>query len=39
MTVLDNEWLQLISKAKQLGLTVDDIRLFLQLNQKENLTK
>jgi len=35
MKQLDNEWLQLISKAKQLGLTVDDIRLFLQLNQKE----
>lgn len=35
MTVLDNEWIFLISRAKQLGLTVDDIRLFLQLNQKE----
>ncbi|MEQ2466166.1 anti-repressor SinI family protein [Niallia hominis] len=35
MNQLDNEWLQLISKAKQLGLTIDDIQKFLKLNQKE----
>lgn len=35
MNHLDNEWLQLISKAKQLGLTIDDIQKFLKLNQKE----
>ncbi|WP_141231660.1 DNA-binding anti-repressor SinI [Niallia circulans] len=35
MNHLDDEWILLISKAKQLDLTVDDIRLFLQLNQKE----
>lgn len=35
MKQLDHEWLQLISKAKQLGLTIDDIQKFLKLNQKE----
>ncbi|QJX61011.1 DNA-binding anti-repressor SinI [Niallia circulans] len=35
MTVLDNDWILLISKAKQLGLTVEEIQKFLKLNQKE----
>lgn len=35
MTVLDNEWLQLISEAKQLGLTVEEIQQFLKINHKE----
>ncbi|MGG4507853.1 anti-repressor SinI family protein [Heyndrickxia sporothermodurans] len=32
---LDREWLQLIQQAKHLGLTLQEIREFLQLNQKE----
>ncbi|UTI42444.1 DNA-binding anti-repressor SinI [Niallia sp. RD1] len=35
MKQLDNEWILLIFKAKQLGLTVEEIQKFLKLNQKE----
>ncbi|NEY99385.1 anti-repressor SinI family protein [Heyndrickxia shackletonii] len=35
MNQLDQEWLLLILEAKQLGLTVEDIREYLQENQKE----
>lgn len=32
---LDQEWLQLIQYAKQLGLTIEDIQNFLQSIQEE----
>lgn len=32
---LDQEWLQLIQRAQQLGLTIEDIRNFLQSIQEE----
>lgn len=32
---LYQEWLQLIQQAKQLGLTIEDIKKFIQINQKE----
>ncbi|MFE4525061.1 anti-repressor SinI family protein [Cytobacillus firmus] len=32
---LDQEWLQLIAQAQQLGLTIEDIRNFLQSIHKE----
>ena len=35
MNHLDDDWILLIYKAKQLGLTIDDIQKFLKLNQKE----
>ena len=35
MNHLDDDWILLISKAKQLGLTVEEIQKFLKLNQKE----
>ncbi|MFT9597178.1 anti-repressor SinI family protein [Mesobacillus sp.] len=35
---LDQEWLQLIQQAKQLGLTIEEIQKFIQINQKEKNT-
>ncbi|MBB2483386.1 DNA-binding anti-repressor SinI [Bacillus sp. APMAM] len=35
MNQLDQEWLLLIAEAKHLGLTVEEIREYLQVNQKE----
>ncbi|NEZ02378.1 anti-repressor SinI family protein [Heyndrickxia shackletonii] len=34
---LDQEWLLLILEAKHQGLTVEDIREYLQENQKEKI--
>lgn len=36
MRNLDHEWLLLIKEAKHLGLTIEDIKAFIQSNQKEN---
>lgn len=33
---LDKEWIQLISKAKQMGLSPDEVRSFLQQFSLEN---
>ncbi|MGY0693513.1 anti-repressor SinI family protein [Virgibacillus sp. FSP13] len=33
-TGLDKEWVNLIKEAKTIGLTVDEVRLFLKDNQK-----
>lgn len=33
--ILDQEWLQLILQAKQLGLTIEEIQKFIRINQKE----
>lgn len=30
---LDKEWVQLISKARKMGLSTDEIRVFLQQSQ------
>ena len=32
---LDREWILLIKEAKNLGLTKDEIRMFLEVNQGE----
>ena len=32
---IDREWLLLMKEAKNLGLTIDEIRLFLKINQGE----
>ena len=32
---LDREWILLIKEAKNLGLTKDEIRMFLKVNQGE----
>lgn len=32
---IDKEWLLLMKEAKNLGLTIDEIRLFLKINQGE----
>lgn len=31
--LLDQDWVELIYKAKELGLTIEEIRLFLQKQQ------
>jgi hypothetical protein len=33
--IIDREWLLLIMEAKNLGLTKDEIRIFLKVNQGE----
>ncbi|MGG3942099.1 anti-repressor SinI family protein [Peribacillus psychrosaccharolyticus] len=35
MAELDQEWIQLIVDAKELGLSIDDIREFFLYQQKE----
>ncbi|WP_366162621.1 anti-repressor SinI family protein [Bacillus infantis] len=35
MTNLDKEWIELVASAKQLGLTIEDIRKFILSEQKE----
>ncbi|WP_245835800.1 anti-repressor SinI family protein [Virgibacillus ndiopensis] len=35
-TVLDNEWINLMKEAKTIGLTVEEIRLFLIQVQKSD---
>ena len=32
---IDREWILLIKEAKNLGLTIDEIRMFLEVNQGE----
>ncbi|SFB15642.1 MerR, DNA binding [Lentibacillus halodurans] len=45
MEPLDKEWIALILKAKRMGMTIDEIRLYLQHNRqhvtysKERLVK